>query len=520
VDADDVRELRRWVWAQLSVRATHRPVPAAAQRWGGDPLLACNDLAAVLLELCRDGAVTAEDARAWAADAALTGQRIRKESIAKELGLTIRGLGGRLARVDDALAGALNARMPPSPAGHPDEVEQTAAALTAAAVAVVEQRWELADAYQILARETAGLPMIDVSILRGKNRSKRSRALRSARAALPRSASMRPVLPRLQRPGGATPIDTISSSLHPEPGRALAELERAWHDGAANAYPLLIDHAIKLIPNVRSANPLSRLRLLEIVVNILRDTESLLAIPAATMWLRESLQVVGPYDRRIIAALRSRAHVMQLHGYLAIAARSLDEAIHRFRAIRYTSEADRRSEWIGLLTRRASVEVARGAAGDIGILTERLQQLSVLPEAANNPMMPRLQLHLQAAKIEAEGWHGSPSRPLREGYDKAQENVIRAIGSAQGAQPLAMVDTLLAAALRVGEGPKFLTWLMSDVLHPLGADIAWGNQFDRMRQRLRQTNGRVPHPDDVALPMVESSLRVFGTVPTVAAYRV
>jgi hypothetical protein len=83
-----------------------------------------------------------------------------------------------------------------------------------------------------------------------------------------------------------------------------------------------------------------------------------------------------------------------------------------------------------------------------------------------------------------------------------------------------MVDTLLDAALRVGEGGKLITWLMTEVLPPLGVDVAWGNQFDRMRQRLRQATRKVPDPDELGLPMVESKLRVAGTVPTKAAYRV
>jgi hypothetical protein len=300
----------------------------------------------------------------------------------------------------------------------------------------------------------------------------------------------------------------------------VAEFERAWANGAAEAYPILADHAFRLTPSLRVAGALPRLRLLEITVNVLRDTESLLAIPAGTMWLRESLQSVGDTDRRIIAALRGRAHILQLHGYLDVAARALDDAIHRFRDIRYTSQADRRLEWMGLVTRRVSVEVARGAAADIDMLTDQLGRLSAFDEAVDHPMLPRLQLHLQALKIAAEGWHGTPSRRLMHSYSRAQEKLIDSIARASGAQPLAMVDTLLDAALRVGEGGKLITWLMTEVLPPLGVDVAWGNQFDRMRQRLRQATRKVPDPDELGLPMVESKLRVAGTVPAKAAYRV
>jgi hypothetical protein len=98
--------------------------------------------------------------------------------------------------------------------------------------------------------------------------------------------------------------------------------------------------------------------------------------------------------------------------------------------------------------------------------------------------------------------------------------LVDSIGQAEGSQLFAMVDTLLNAALRIGEGEKFVAWLIGEVLPPLGVHAAWGNQFDRMRQRLEQAPRKVASANDFGLAVVESKLRIGGTVPTDAKYRV
>lgn len=508
----EVRRIRRWLWAVLGVRSAEWPMPAEAERWGGDSRLACSELRQVLHELSSAGEVAVTDARAWAADAALAGERTPRSSIAESLGLSIRGLDGRLAKVDKAVGVRLQASEPPTTT-RTDAVEELVAALSAAAAATARGDRVASEAFRHIAQSQGG----DGQPSHGGDRTQRMRALRRARAAVARVALVPPPLPRLQplRPG---PLLAMPYTLHDDPDAAVAELHRAWRSGDVDCYPLLIDHACAQAPSVSRAGTGTRLLLLEVVTNILRDTESLLALAASTRWLREAAAALGPFDRQVTAAARSRAHILQLHGYLRPAATILDGLLHHLPRVQYATEVDRRFELIDLLLRRAKVEVARREHADLDGIARSLAHVSGMPEAVNHPLPVRLQLHFTALRIQRER---SPGTRLLRQYEAGQAAVLDRTAVSEGAQPFAMVDTVLTCALLVGQGNSFVEYLLRDHLSPLAAAPAWANQFDRMRQRLSADSGRRSTPNyAVEVPLVPHPLRVEGTLPTSPRYRV
>lgn len=509
----EIRRVRRWLWAALGVRSDERVVPAEAGRWGGDSRLACAELSQVLEALVRSGQVDAADARAWAADAALVGERRPKPSIAASLGLSVRGLDGRLAKLDEAIGATVALWEPPAPT-EVDTIEGVVAALTAAATATVRGDRDASDAFRRIAQQHGG----HSQFTKGGDRTRRMRALRQAKAAVVRIAQAPPALPRLQPLRTNGPLTVVPYTLHDEPNAAVTELRRAWTAGSVDSYPLLIDHASSRAPNVNRAGVATRLLLLEIITNILRDTESLLALPASTRWLREAMTALGPRDRQVVAAARTRAHILQLHGYLAPAADALDHLLHHLSYIRYATETERRFELIDLLLRRASVEVARREEANLDWISGALTRVSAIPEAAKHPLPARLQLHFVALRIHRER---RPGARLRRQYESAQVMVLDRMATSSGAQPFAMVDTVLSCALLVGQGDPFIGHLLHDQLPRLGTEPAWANQFDRMRQRLTAANERgLTHSHTTDVPLVPHPLRVDGTLPTSPRYRV
>jgi hypothetical protein len=521
MQAEEVRSIRRWLWAELSVRPSGRPPPPAAARWMGDSQLACAEIKRALAMVREAGEVSPTDARAWAADATLDGQRRPKQEIAASLGLSPRGLGGRLTKVDAAIGRTL-ARWPSPQARHVvGPIEEVVAARTAEAAAVLDGELEVADAFHRVAGERGGEPSLSPRAQRGTNRVRRSRALRSARRAVPRLAMRPPPIPRLQRTDSTDKLIAVPYVLHEEPAAAVAELERAWKAGAVHAYPVLIDNAFRQVPSLRRAGPALRLRLLEIVSDILRDTESLLTLPVATMWLREARAALGPHHRHVVAATRTRGHVLQLHGHLKLAAQALDGAVHLLQSVPFASEHDRRMEWIDLLMRRGKVEVARGSAANAELLEHLLALVHAAPEARTHPLPPRLQLHLLALRIQPESWPGSPPKRLQQRYETSQMVLLDRVDRSTGSHPLAMLDTLLISALRTGEGDAFIEHLLDQRLASITADPAYGNQLHRMRQRLVDARRRgVTRVDIAAVPETTPTLRVDGTLPDVPQYRV
>lgn len=512
--ADSVRRVRRWLWAGLSVRTPRPDTPIEADRWHQNGQLACAELTDVLAELCRTGEVSAPDARAWAADTALHGQRHKKRAIAASLGLSVRGLDGRLARVDEAIGRCLERREPLASAAEPSE--QVVAALTAEVAATVSNDAASAAAFRAVAWEQSGRLGRPSGDANGSDRTRRLRTLRRARAAVSRVAQL-PTLPRLQPLHPHSGLVMVPYALHDDPAAAVAELGRAWVDRAVDSYPLLIDNGFAKAPTLARAGARTRLRLLEIVANILRDTESLLTLPVTTMWLREATVALGPLDRQALAAARTRAHVLQLHGYLTPAAHTLDRVLRSVPHALYADEFDRRMELIHTALRRASVEVARREAADLASLSRILGRVSDMQESSLHPLLPRLQLHVVALEIAGQRW---PTTRTRRRYETWQTVLSKRIATADSSHPLAILDTMITCALRVRQGDKYIHDLLEHHL-PHHAEPAWANLFDRMRQRLAEAQARGQiRSGAAAVPAVHHPLRVTGTLPVTSQYRI
>lgn len=514
MNAAEVRQVRRWLWETLATRRPPTDPPAAAGRWMGDHGSTCRELSRVLESLCEAGQLDRPTAMAWAVAAGIDGRKVTKQRLAANLGLTsIRALDGRLLKVDRLIASALVSDAPPVPIDAPSTAELLVAALTGAAAETLRGDLDAADAYRRVASEVDGTSSYQTPRRSSADRARRHRIVRRTRMALARIASRPPDIPRLQPLRNESRLVTFAYTLHDEPDGAVAELDRAWRNRSADAYPLLVDHAMRLVPNLERAGARARLHLLELVANIMRDTESVLALPVATRWLREALLAWGPANRQVVAAARTRAHILQLHGFLRSAASEFDCAIHSLSGIAFDTEHDRRMELIDLLMRRACVEVARGTGADLNLLAGHLARVSYISESADHPLPVRLQLHLMALQ--------SDSASRRRRYEKVQEDLIRRIPMLVGAQPLAAVDTLLMCALRTRQSKAFTTELIDKLLPPLGVAHAWWNQFDRMSMRLtfaREKGISAAAPE--LIPTCVNLLRVEGTLPALPEFRV
>jgi len=297
-DQAAIREVRRWLRDQLNVRPYARKPPSLAGLWKGDANDAARAFAVALERLVGLGRCTRAEAEAWSDAAALEGRRITKKAISTALGRSVRGLDLRLAMIDKALADLINAEgtPPPSCRGSPVAMQM----LYESARKRVHGSVDEADGFYSAAADTEGIGLRSRARSQGRDRTRRARARRAAALQFARAPGPGIQLGRLSwATGEDQDLAVVSCTLHEHPLLALQELEDAWQKGDVIAYPPLLDNAARLIPEVGAAGVQSRLRLLEIGCNVLRDSESLLALGWAMSWVREAgpLCSLGYHDR-------------------------------------------------------------------------------------------------------------------------------------------------------------------------------------------------------------------------------
>lgn len=481
VDQAAIREVRRWLRDQLNVRPHARKPPVLTRLWNGDANHAAHALAVALQRLVNLGQCTSGEAEAWSHAAALDGRRITKKAIGTALGRSVRGLDLRLAMIDKALADLINAEGAP-PSSH----RRSAAAmqiLYESARKRVHGSVDEADGFYSVAADIEGIELRRRARAQGRDRTRRARARRAAAIRFARAPGLGVQLDRLPWATGTNPgLVAVSCTLHEDPLLALRELENAWQRKDVLAYPLLLDNAARLIPDVRAVGVDSRLRLLEIGCNVLRDSESLLALGWAMSWVHETRKYLGPSDIQVIKARRDLGHVLQLHGFLLSAARELDKAVEslpkaNIAGIHY------RAELTNLLIRRSSIEVAGGTTGQLpyaGSLLQKAIQLQYEPlEAA----LTRNRLHLASIQYARNRDRRTfKSRPRTLDYEDALEDLGRIAVDAKGSARYAVWDTMIAAAIRVGDVQTIRHAVQAvQALPPLDSSA---NIFDRLRKRI------------------------------------
>ena len=355
VDQAAIREVRRWLRDQLNVRPSVRKPTALARLWNGDANQAARALAVALQRLVSLGQCTREEAEAWSHAAALDGRRATKKAIGEALGRSVRGVDLRLATIDNALADLINAEGTPAPShrGNPAAIQILYESARKRVYGSVDQ----ADGFYSAAADIEGIELRSRARAQGRDRTKRARARRAAALRFARAPGLGIQLDRLSWATGTDQaLVAVSWTLHEDPMLALQELENAWQKGEVLAYPLLLDNAVRLIPDVRAVGVENRLRLLEIGCNVLRDSESLLALGWAMSWVHEARKHLGPNDIQVIKAHRDLGHMLQLHGFLRSAARELDRAMESLPRADI-SGIHHHAELTNLLIRRSSIEL-------------------------------------------------------------------------------------------------------------------------------------------------------------------
>jgi hypothetical protein len=513
VDQAAIREVRRWLRDQLNVRPHVRKPPALASLWNGDANDAARALAVALQRLVSLGECTHGEAEAWSHAAALDGRRSTKEAIGKALGRSVRGLDLRLALIDKVLADLINAEGTSSPSyrGSPAAMQ----ILYESARKMVHGSVDEADGFYSAAADIEGIELRSRARAQGRDRTRRARARRSAALRFARAPGLGIQLDNLSWTTSTDPtLVAVSCTLHEDPLLALQELENAWQKGEVLAYPLLLDNAARLIPDVRAVGVESRLRLLEIGCNVLRDSESLLALGWTMSWVREAQKNLGPRDIQVIKARRDLGHVLQLHGFLLSAARELNIAMESLQRADI-SGIHHRAELTNLLIRRSSIEVAAGAAGQLPYTRSLLQKAIQLQYAPLEPALARNQLHLasiQYARNRDRRTFGSRRRT--QDYEDALVDLDRIAVGANRSARYAVWDTMIAAAIRVGDVQTIRHAVQAvQALPPLDTSA---NIFERLRKRILLASAEIPcvrDLRDVPIIVPVNPLRISALVP-------
>lgn len=512
-DQAAMREVRRWLRDQLNVRPYARKPPALASLWNGDANNAARALPVALQRLVSLGNCTHVEAEAWSDAAALDGRRITRKAIGTALGRSVRGLDFRLAQIDKALADLINAEGAPLPShpGSPAAVQ----ILYESARKRVRGSVDEADGFYNAAADIEGIGLRSRARAQGRDRTRRARARRAAALRFARASGLGIQLDRLSWETGKGPaLVEVSCTLHEDPLLSLQELEDAWQKGEVLAYPLLLDNAARLIPDVRTVGLESRLRLLEIGCNVLRDSESLLALGWAMAWAHEARKHLGPNDNQVIKARRDLGHVLQLHGFLLSAARELD------RALESLSRADisgiyYRAELTNLLIRRSSIEVAAGGSGKLLYARSLLHRAVQLQYEPLEPALARNRLQLESIQYaQNRDRRTFRSRRRTEGYEDALVDLGRIAADAKGSARYAVWDTMIAAAIRVGDVQTIRHAVEAvQVLPQLDSSA---NIFERLRKRLLLASAEIAcvrDLRDVPIIVPVNPLRISALLP-------
>lgn len=450
--AAQIAEVRRWLWEQFNVRRDRSLIAPrlAAGLWASDPTAAARSLGRCLAVLVQAKQCDVRDATAWAKMASLEGKRTPKSTVALQAGTGERGLHNRLHRVDARIAELINTEGLPVPGLRANHTEVVVQGLVESTQSRLHGRIDEGDGIYLAAAELADAPPSHRACAWGRDRTRRARARHRARAGLPLRAGRLPMPLDLGLPPQSNKLVLSPYELSDEPGRAIDELRRAWQDRASDVVPILLAHAALVADDERIAGIDTKLRLLETGSNILRDSESLLALSWSTVWLRTAEQHLGSRDIQVIKARRTRAHVLQLHGLLKVAGLELDAGRRAIGAVRCDVE-HREAELVDLLLRRTSVDIAGGTP----TVHESRQKLFRAFEHDPNPgLLPGLlrnQLQLaslhEAANRRRRTFGGLRSR----GYEAALDELMTVLEQSEPTARIAMWDSIVASASRVGD---------------------------------------------------------------------
>lgn len=483
VSETGIREVRRWLWEQSNARQGGRrsPPELVATLWSGDAGIACRSLAHSLEVLVKVQRCTAEDAETWSVLASLTGERTSKRLVAFQRRLSERGLDKRLSAVDKLLAQVMSAKNPPVQQVAVSTAELAVQGLIDAAQAKLHGQVDAADGIYQAAEELAGVPPEHRAAPSGRDRTRRARAKHRALAAMPLRVNRSAVPLDLGPPPADGKLVPVHYQLHDEPGQALAELNQAKQAGAVHALPVLLDHALKLMPNADAAGVANRLSLLGLGSTILRECESILALPWSTAWLREAMRYSEGTDLQVVMARRTRAHVLQLHGFLSLAGHELTAARTAIDAVRMDDE-HRTAELVDLLLRQTSVNVAL-ASGSAVNESEHLLREAFAHEPNEGLLPGLLRNKLQIASIRAAAHRRRRTFGGRttSDYESALAALMAVLENTPASPRHAIWSSLLAAAIRVGD-TSTVELVARAVLRDSGPGSA--NLLDRLRQHL------------------------------------
>ena len=514
VSALDIAIARRWLWEQFNVGSKRRLAAPAVVRdfWAGDPIRCAQGFRTSLACLVRDGVCLPENAIAWGLAASLEGRRIARAIIAENASVSLRGLDGRLHTVDEALANLLHIEGSLSTSGKSRESDSVVIGLIESTFARGDGRIDVADGLFLAASDLAGLELLFRGRPEGKDRSIRNRARAQARHGL----KLRTFSSSLGLAPRQEPVNFIEMiyPLDSDPDRALDHLESCWRIGHREHLPLLLNHALNTIPDAEAAGLSRRLRLLELGSNIFRDAESLSGLAWTSAWVEEARGAENAESvRAIVNGRKTRAHLLQLHGFISAAAHELSAASDAARSL------DNQIEDLALITaditlRKAALDIIASRVGDARLRLRPLLEPGA-PRVMNLGAI-RFMLHVESIEIAQTLQRRSALGRRSRAYEIAMELVHDLVRFAPAASQLTVLDTVVASAMRVGDSRAIAKSL---------ALIDWPNAGGppnitfRIAARLKLASRLSGLSDlaDIVINDVADPLRVTGLIPRQAA---
>lgn len=500
---------RRWLWEQFNVVEVRRPPAPALVRnlWNSDPIACAKSLRRALSLLILSGKCQKPDALTWGRAASLEGRKMPRAEIDSRLGLSTRAVDNHLRVVDRALA-TFGTRY-----GFPvvDPVEAVEPVVLGLVESVLARGAGFDDEADGLYLAAAGLADVPTNALLkpiGRNRTTRSRTRRTAslRLQLAPSAEIHAlVMEQSAKPG----LVIARAELQDDPDLALDTLERSWRSGDLPSLPLVLRRAMDLVPSASVGGLVRWLRLLELGSNVFRDAESLTALAWTSAWIGEVRSDDAVSMRAEINGRKTRAHVLQLHGFARAAARELDQALKAFHLLRPEEIGDYEVLYEDLLIRRAAVDAVMK-----DVATGRSRLLPIVASGNASPLrLPafRQMLHMESVytseQLQRRVFAGRRSRS----YEAALMQLIGELSDPTGVD-LAALDSIIHSAIRVGDLETIRSAVESvDWPTVRGAP----NLTYRLSERLKVA-ARLPGLKDVAdisIPGVEHPLRMAGLVP-------
>ncbi|QVI27563.1 hypothetical protein MN2019_25830 [Mycolicibacterium neoaurum] len=503
--ASDVKALRVFLRAGVNQTGTRKFMdPGTRARIELHfPLDGAVELVRVALDrLTQSRAISEEESLAWLNAAGMLTPIRAKSEVANALGLgSTRAVDGRLRKVDRVMAPELSRLSLSSPR---ESIFDPLGLLLRAVELDSEEDYDSADGYMLAAADLSAVKDYSRIKLRGADRSKRARVRRQALEFHRRGSlvakSVIPVLP-------PTSVEPVWCTLADEPTAAVDELERVWRANIVVAYPLLIDHALRLVPDLSAAGIETRLKLLEVIANLYRDAEVLAAITWARLWGSEVARAYpGSNDIRLIKAKRTVAHGLQVHGYWPASIRMLKSC--EFNLLRdYKDHPEFALELGDIRHRLLSSMLAAGEASDANTLARRLALNEDTPGPAG---VVRDALHVRSIEVQVNRRHGA--RVYGSAYDAALSAAFDELAAASGARYFGLADAILHSSHRVGDWAT-ITNLVEK--HSIGAPAQWANLAHRIEHRIVALQAKVstlPAPNELGLTTPLHPLRKGGRV--------